>query len=85
MPEDSFDKKITERFSKDTVKRAEKLIDGSEQLRAARSAKDGLKPVYGGQTHGGKGSAPRVNIHSKQYQDNWEKIFGKKDDKDKDK
>ena len=28
---------------------------------------------------GGKGSAPRVNIHSKQYADNWDAIFGKKD------
>jgi len=26
---------------------------------------------------GGKGSAPRVNIHSKQYRDNWDAIFGK--------
>ncbi len=25
---------------------------------------------------GGKGSAPRVNIHSKQYRDNWDIIFG---------
>ena len=27
---------------------------------------------------GGKGSKPRVNIHSKQYADNWDKIFGRK-------
>jgi len=27
---------------------------------------------------GGKGSKPRVNIHSKQYSDNWDAIFGKK-------
>ena len=26
---------------------------------------------------GGKGSAPRVNIHSKMYRDNWDLIFGK--------
>ena len=25
---------------------------------------------------GGKGSAPRVNVHSKQYRDNWDLIFG---------
>ena len=31
---------------------------------------------------GGKGSAPRVNVHSKQYRDNWDAIFGKKGDKD---
>ena len=29
--------------------------------------------------HGGKGSPPRTNTNSKQYQDNWERIFGKKD------
>lgn len=34
--------------------------------------------------HGGKGSTPRTNTHSKQYQDNWDKIFAKKDIKDKD-
>lgn len=28
--------------------------------------------------HGGKGSTPRTNTNSKQYQDNWDKIFGKK-------
>lgn len=27
--------------------------------------------------HGGKGSTPRTNTHSKEYQDNWETIFGK--------
>ena len=27
--------------------------------------------------HGGKGSTPRTNTNSKQYQDNWDKIFGK--------
>ena len=26
--------------------------------------------------HGGKGSTPRTDTNSKQYQDNWEKIFG---------
>ena len=33
--------------------------------------------------HGGKGSTPRINTHSKQYQDNWDLIFNK-DIKDKD-
>ena len=28
---------------------------------------------------GGKGSKPRVNIHSQQYSDNWDAIFGRKD------
>ena len=30
------------------------------------------------QWHGGKGSAPRKNNDQKTYEDNWEKIFGKK-------
>jgi len=28
--------------------------------------------------HGGKGSTPRKGSDQKQYEDNWEKIFGKK-------
>ena len=31
---------------------------------------------------GGKGSKPRVDIHSKQYRDNWDAIFGNKGEKD---
>ena len=27
--------------------------------------------------HGGKGSTPRTNTSSKEYQDNWDKIFNK--------
>ena len=29
--------------------------------------------------HGGKGSTPRTNTNSKEYQDNWDKIFGNKE------
>jgi hypothetical protein len=83
MPQDSDDKKATERFDKSTVRQAEKLIDSSAELKAARSIKDGMKPFFHGQTHGGKGSAPRINTQSKQYRDNWDKIFGKKDDGNK--
>ena len=38
------------------------------------------KSIYG-KSDGGKGSKPRINIYSKQYQDNWEKIFGDKNKK----
>ncbi len=31
----------------------------------------------------GKGSAPRKGANQKAYEDNWEKIFGKKDKKAK--
>ena len=34
------------------------------------------KSIYGkSDTWGGKGARPRVNVFSKQYQDNWDKIF----------
>jgi len=33
--------------------------------------------------HGGKGDAPRKGADRKAYEENWERIFGKKD-KDKD-
>jgi len=29
--------------------------------------------------HGGKGSAPRKGADQKAYEDNWERIFGKKE------
>ena len=35
------------------------------------------KSIYG-KSDGGKGSRPRTNVFSKQYQDNWDKIFKKK-------
>ena len=34
------------------------------------------KSIYG-KSDGGKGARPRVNVFSKQYQDNWDKIFKK--------
>ena len=46
------------------------------------SSKKNKGRVYGPSWHGGKGAAPRVNIHSKQYADNWDAIFGKQGDKD---
>ena len=30
------------------------------------------------QWHGGKGDTPRTGTYSKQYKDNWDKIFSKK-------
>ena len=44
------------------------------------------KSIYGkSDTWGGKGARPRVNVFSKQYQDNWDKIFkkGEKNAKEK--
>ena len=34
------------------------------------------KSIYG-KSDGGKGARPRINVFSKQYQDNWDKIFKK--------
>ena len=40
------------------------------------------KSIYGKRdSWGGKGARPWVNVFSKQYQDNWDLIFGKKGDK----
>ncbi len=47
MPSSSDDKNATERFSKSTVKQAEKLIDSSPDLRAARDISNGFKPTSG--------------------------------------
>lgn len=35
--------------------------------------------------HGGKGSTPRPIEDRKQFEDNWDRIFGKKEDKKEDK
>jgi|TARA_B100000900_G_scaffold291945_1_gene250845 hypothetical protein len=42
------------------------------------------KSIYGKSES--KGARPRINIYSKQYQDNWDKIFkkGEKNAKEKD-
>ena len=44
------------------------------------------KSIYGkSDSWGGKGARPRVDVFSKQYQDNWDKIFkkGEKNAKEK--
>ena len=33
-------------------------------------------PIYKN-THGGKGANPRPGVYTKQYRDNWDKIYGK--------
>ena len=69
-------------------KRNETVINDNPTLKQARDIAQGLdKPAdrysKSGASHYGKGSRPRVNTNSQQYQDNWDKIFGKKDqDKD---
>ena len=63
MPTDSFDKKITEKFSKSTVRQAEKLIDNSPELKRLRSIKDGLSS-----------SEITTGVNDQQYKDNYDKI-----------
>lgn len=75
-------------------KKNEKIINSNPTLKRARDIREGLdKPKHkysstGGQWHGGKGSAPRVDTNSDEYKDNFDRIFkqGKysinKEDKD---
>ena len=51
---------------------------GSNEKPVLMSSKKNKGRLYGPSWHGGKGAAPRVNVHSKQYRDNWDLIFGKK-------
>ena len=60
---------------------------GSDEKPVLMSSKKNKGRLYGPSWHGGKGAAPRVNVHSKQYRDNWDAIFGgkknaKKEDND---
>jgi len=49
---------------------------GSNEKPVLMSSKKNKGRLYK-PSDGGKGSAPRVNIHSKQYRDNWDLIFNK--------
>ena len=49
---------------------------GSSEKPVLMSSKKNKGRLYK-PSDGGKGSAPRVNIHSKQYRDNWDLIFNK--------
>ena len=70
---DDFTKKSVSKFDKATVKKAEKLIDQSPELKKIRSIKDGVP--YSGITTGHNDQA---------YKDGWERIFGNKNKKNKD-
>ena len=41
-------------------------------------------PIYK-KTHGAKGANPRPGVYTKQYRDNWDVIFGKKNGDNKEK
>jgi hypothetical protein len=49
---------------------------GSNEKPVLMSSKKNKGRLYK-PSDGGKGSAPRVNVHSQQYRDNWDAIFGK--------
>ena len=51
---------------------------GSNEKPVLMSSKKNKGRLYK-PSDGGKGSAPRVNVHSQQYRDNWDTIFGNKD------
>ena len=69
MPTDSGDKQATERFDKSTVRSAEKLIDSSPELKAARDISNGFKPGSGIKASG---------AGDPKYAEGWDRIFGKK-------
>ena len=49
---------------------------GSDERPVLMTNKKNKGRLYG-PSDGGKGAAPRVNVHSQQYRDNWDLIFGK--------
>ena len=55
---------------------------GSNEKPVLMSSKKNKGRLYK-PSDGGKGSAPRVNVHSQQYRDNWDAIFGGKKDANK--
>jgi len=54
---------------------------GSEEKPVLMTNKKNKGRLYGPSWHGGKGAAPRINVQSQQYRDNFDKIFGNKDKK----
>ena len=65
---DEFTKKSVEKFSKDTVRQAEKLVDSSPALKKIRAMKDGIKQ-----------SDIMSGTNSQQYKDNYDQIdWGKR-------
>jgi hypothetical protein len=58
-------------------KKNEKTINENGMLRQMRDRSEGIEKKSGhyGQTHGGKGSAPRIDTNSEQYKDNFDRIF----------
>ena len=60
---DDFTKKSMGGFDKSTVKKAERRIDKSPELKRLRSIKDGLKP-----------SEITTGVNDQQYKDNYDKI-----------
>ena len=61
-------------------KKNEKTINQNPTLKKARDKTEGIekKSSSYGASHGGKGSAYRP-VNKQQFNDNWDKIFGKKD------
>ena len=61
----------------DQWKKNEKAINENGFLRKMRDRSEGIekKGSHYGQTHGGKGSATRINTNSEQYKDNFDRIF----------
>ena len=69
--------KMSAAYWADKVKWQNKMPQlGSNEKPVLMSSKKNKGRLYK-PSDGGKGSAPRVNIHSKTYRDNWDLIFNK--------
>ena len=55
---------------------------GNEDKPVLLSSKKNKGRLYS-KSDGGKGAAPRINVHSQQYRDNFDKIFRKKENQTK--
>ena len=65
-------------------KKNEKIINENPALKRARDIAEGIeKPASAYSNNGGKGSAAKSFVYSQQYKDNWDRIFGNKDKKEK--
>lgn len=69
-------------MSDDNIKKqAKAIVDASPELKRAKDISNGFSGKGFGATHGGKGSARRVE-DQQQYKDNFDKIdWGKRDEK----
>lgn len=68
--------KVPDKNTRQWIKN-ETTINNNPQLKRARDIAEGIeKPASAYSNNGGKGHAAKSFVYSKQYKDNWDKIFG---------